>query len=243
MLMLRSLAYFLFLVLSILVFGLPLALLGWLLPSAPKQAYSNAWSAANLWALGAICGLRYRVDGKEHLPDQPSIIMSKHQSTWETIALRHILGGQQSWVLKRELMWVPVFGWALATMYPIAINRKAGRRAVKQVLDQGLAYLERGHHIIIFPEGTRTAPGQKGRYGVGGALLAERSGAPVVPVAHNAGEFWKRRDLRKYPGTVDVVIGAPVPTAGRKAQEIMRDVETWIEATVERLPSPTQDSA
>ena len=131
--------------------------------------------------------------------------MSKHQSAWETIALRGIIGGNQSWVLKRELMWIPFFGWAIAIMEPIAINRKAGRKAVVQVIRQGSDYLARGNKVILFPEGTRTAPGTKGRYKLGGALLAEATGRPVVPVCHNAGVFWRRRDIRKYPGMIDVV--------------------------------------
>ena len=236
MVLLRSLVYFLILVLSILFFGLVLALLGLFLPAVWKENIGNAWGDVNVWALKTICGLRYRVTGAENLPRKPAIVMSKHQSTWETIVLRSILRGSQAWVLKRELMWIPVFGWALAVMSPIAIDRKAGRKAVKQVIGQGTRALEQGRVVVIFPEGTRTAPGTKGRYGIGGALLAEHSGYPIVPIAHNAGNFWRRRDIRKYPGTIDVVVGAPIPTKGRKASEIIRNVEAWIEGEVDRLP-------
>ena len=226
MILARSVLFFFSLTLVTLGFGLALALFGWFLPSARKEDLSNRWSAIILRLLKAICGLDYRVTGVENLPQQASIIMAKHQSTWETIALRHIVGGLQSWVLKRELMWVPVFGWALATMSPIAIDRKAGRRAVKQVIAQGIEYLRLGHHVIIFPEGTRTSPGEKRRYGVGGALLAEHSGISVIPIAHNAGVFWQRRSLRKLPGIIDVVVGPPIPVAGRRAQEII--AETYL---------------
>jgi len=232
----RSIVFFAGFVLITLLFGLTLAIGGWIMPLSWKEGFSNTWSMTTLWWLRATCRLDYQVEGQENLPKNAAIVMAKHQSTWETIALRHIVGGRQSWVLKRELMWVPVFGWALATMFPIAIDRKAGRKAVRQVIDQGTEYLERGHHIIIFPEGTRTAPGTKGRYGVGGALLAQHTGAPVIPIAHNAGIFWRRRGLRKLPGTIQLVIGPGISTEGRKAQAIIRDVETWIEATMENLP-------
>jgi 1-acyl-sn-glycerol-3-phosphate acyltransferase len=232
----RSLVYFVALVLSILVFGLILALLGWFLPPAWKEPIGNAWGDVNMWALRLICGLRHRVTGAANLPRQPVIVMAKHQSAWETIALRSILRGHQAWVLKRELMWIPFFGWAMVVMNPIAIDRKAGRKAVRQVVSQGTKALEDGRYVVIFPEGTRTAPGTRGRYGIGGALLAEHSGYPVIPIAHNAGVFWRRRGFLKLPGTIEVVIGEPIPTVGRKASAIIRDVESWIEGEVARLP-------
>ena len=237
MILLRSLLYFLFMALTIVVYGLFLALFGWLLPMRTRNCIGNQWSRVNMWLLKTICGLDYRVRGAENLPgEEAAIVMSKHQSAWETIALRTIIGGNQSWILKRELMWIPFFGWAIAIMEPIAINRKAGRKAVVQVIRQGREYLERGNKVILFPEGTRTAPGTKGRYKLGGALLAEKSGCKVVPVCHNAGVFWRRRDIRKYPGMIDVVVGEPILTEGRKAQEILDEVEQWIESTLESLP-------
>lgn len=236
MILLRSILYFITLVLSILVFGVLLVLLAWL-PTAWKERIGNAWADVNLWLLKYICGLDYRVSGLEHLPAGGIIVMSKHQSTWETIALRSILRGRQSWVLKRELMWIPVFGWALAVMHPIAIDRKAGRHAVAKVVDKGREYLAQGRRVIIFPEGTRTAPGVRGHYGKGGAILAERTGVAVLPVAHNAGVFWRRRGIKKLPGTIEVVIGPPIETSGRRAAAIIRDVEDWIETRMQSLPA------
>jgi 1-acyl-sn-glycerol-3-phosphate acyltransferase len=139
-------------------------------------------------------------------------------------------------VVKQELLGVPVFGWSLAQFKPIALDRSAGRKAARQLLEQGAAALADGRWIILFPEGTRVPAGERGRYGMGGALLAERAGRPVIPIAHNAGVFWARRDLRKYPGTIDVVIGRPIETRGRKGSEINRDLEAWIETTVAGLP-------
>jgi 1-acyl-sn-glycerol-3-phosphate acyltransferase len=178
----------------------------------------------------------------EHLEGGNAIILSKHQSAWETIALRGILPFNQAWVLKRELMWVPIFGWALAMVNPIAINRKAGREAARQVITQGTQRLEQGRYVIIFPEGTRVAPGERKKYGHGGAMLAEKSGYPIIPIAHNAGVFWRRRGLKKYPGTIQVVIGPRIETQGLSMKEIHQRVEDWIESTVESLPNSNHAS-
>jgi 1-acyl-sn-glycerol-3-phosphate acyltransferase len=183
-----------------------------------------------------ICGLRHRVTGLEHLPDGPCIVLCKHQSTWETISLRAILPLRQAWVLKRELLRIPIFGWALSQYRPIAIDRSAGRQAMRQLLAQGQEHIANGRWVVVFPEGTRVAAGERRRYNIGGAMLAEKTGAPVVPIAHNAGFFWRRRGVRKFPGTIDVVIGKPITTTGRKASEINAEVEGWIEGTVAQLP-------
>ncbi len=206
-------------------------------PFSVRNKICVVWSRFNLWMLKQICGLDYRVRGAENIPNEPSIFLSKHQSAWETIALFAILPTHQVvWVLKRELVWLPLFGWALALNRPIAINRSAGRVAVKQMIEEGKDRLAKGHSVIIFPEGTRVAPGVHRRYGVGGSLLAEKSNHLVVPICHNAGVFWRRRDICKYPGTIDVVIGKPYQTNGSTAQEINNQVEEWIESTLKSLP-------
>lgn len=236
MILLRSLLYFGAMVISVLVFGLLIALLGGLLPGGFSDRMACRWGRVNLWLQRAICGLHYEITGMENLPAGPCIVMSKHQSTWETIALRGILRPDQSWVLKQELMRIPVFGWGLRFAKSIPIDRAAGRRAVLKVVETGMARLAEGRCVVIFPEGTRTAPGTRRKYGMGGGVLAERSGTPVIPIAHNAGVFWRRRGVKKYPGTIQVVIGPAIDGDGRRASEIMRDVESWIEATQERLP-------
>jgi 1-acyl-sn-glycerol-3-phosphate acyltransferase len=162
--------------------------------------------------------------------------MAKHQSAWETLALRGLLPNGQCWILKQELLRVPVFGWALASMRPIAIDRNAGTKAIKQVIAEGTAALSEGRWVVVFPEGTRVAPGERGKYNIGGAMLAERSGYPIVPIAHNAGVFWRRRALVKYPGTIDLVVGPLIATEGRRATAIIADVENWIESKVASLP-------
>ncbi len=235
MLYLRSLIYFSLMSLSVVAVGLPLSIVGWFLPYRVRSSIANLWGITNLKMLKWICNLDYRVEGLENFPQQNCIVLSKHQSTWETIALRSLLPPEQAWVLKRELMWVPVFGWALYLVQPIAIDRSAGRKAVKQLIDRGCKLLKKGRTVVIFPEGTRVAPGTRKRYGLGGALLAEKSGYPVIPVAHNAGSFWRRRDLRKYPGTITIVFGPVIETRGLSASEINQKVEQWIENKVAEL--------
>jgi len=237
MILLRSVIYFVAMVITVVLFGLTIALLGRFIQNDFSDRVATYWGRFNLWMQRVICGLSHEIEGLEHLPsDGPCIIMSKHQSTWETIGLRGIFRPQQSWVLKKELMQLPIFGWALKFSKSIPIDRSAGRRAVIEVVKQGKARLAEGRYVIIFPEGTRTAPGQRRKYGLGGGVLAERSGAPVIPVAHNAGVFWRRRGVRKYPGTIRVVIGPPINSTGKKAAAITQEVEDWIEAKQEELP-------
>jgi 1-acyl-sn-glycerol-3-phosphate acyltransferase len=174
-------------------------------------------------------GLRYRVEGRENIPAGNAIILAKHQSTWETLAMQQVFP-PQVWLLKRELLKIPFFGWGLALLEPIAIDRNAGRKALKQLAEIGKDRLGQGLWVVVFPEGTRTAFGDKGQYQVGGAYLAEKSGYPVVPVAHDAGRFWPRHSFLKYPGEIRMVIGKPIESRGRKAGEINREVEEWIEA-------------
>lgn len=194
----------------------------------------SGWALTMLWLLRVVCGIRMEVRGRENIPKEPCVVMCKHQSAWETIALQKVFP-PQVWVLKRELLWLPFFGWGLAMTSPIAIQRSDGKGAIKQLLAQGKARLQLGFCVIIFPEGTRIPFGQRGKYKVGGALLGLHTGAPVVPVAHNAGRLWGRNAFIKYPGVITMSIGAPLETAGIKAEELTRCVEDWIENEVARL--------
>jgi 1-acyl-sn-glycerol-3-phosphate acyltransferase len=203
----------------------------------------HCWIGTILYLLDKLCGLDYVVEGYNNLPRDNCVILMKHSSAWETIAQLRIFP-LQTWVLKRELMWVPFFGWALRLLRPIAIDRRAGRSAVQQVIEQGKARLAEGLWVVIFPEGTRVPAGESRRYGLGGALLATAAGCPVVPVAHNAGDYWPRRGWLKRAGTIRVVIGPPITTAGRDPRDINRDAQTFIEATLARIridPVPTSD--
>lgn len=227
MILLRSLLFLFSLILLTPPFSL-IALLTFPLPVLLRFRVISYWSRMALWLLRVLCGIRHEVRGREHIPVTPAIILSKHQSAWETLAFQQIFP-PHVWVMKRSLLLVPFLGWGLAMLRPIAIDRGAGREALKQVTDQGRDRLKRGLWIVIFPEGTRVLPGQIGRYGIGGAWLATHAGAQVVPVAHNAGEFWGRNTLRKFPGTITMSIGAPIDPAGMKPSELNEKVQAWIE--------------
>ena len=195
-----------------------------------------------LWAGEFFCGLKMVVEGRENLPDSPSVIMIKHSSLFETYG--HVpVFPRSTWVLKREIFWVPIFGWALALVFkPIAINRSTRGRAVKQVIEQGRARLAEGIWVTVFPEGTRMPPGETRRYGISGAALAKEAGVMIVPVAHNAGDFWARHQFRKYPGTVRFCIGPPIDPAGRSPKDTNLLVQEWIESKMREISAVYQDA-
>ena len=195
---------------------------------------TRRWAHANLWLVQKLCGVAYTVEGQEHLVQRDAVYYWKHQSTFETIAL-FTLTPTAVVVLKNELMRLPMVGWCFIVMGFVAIDRNSGHSAVNQVVRKGTASLDSGRTVVIFPEGTRMAPGRTRRYGVSGALLAERSGRPIIPIAHNAGDFWPRRGLRKVPGTIRVVIGPPIETGGKKPADINREASDWIEETMRKI--------
>jgi 1-acyl-sn-glycerol-3-phosphate acyltransferase len=228
-----SVAFTLYLFLSVPFYG-AVALLTAPLPRRYTYGVAITWVDSVLWLLRALCRLDYRVEGREHLPARNGIVLLKHASAWETIAQLRVFP-PQTWVLKRELMWVPILGWVLWLMKPIAIDRRGGGIAVQQVLEQGHARLADGLWVMIFPEGTRMPVGETRRYGISGALLAAAEGLPVVPVAHNAGYFWPRRGWLKKPGTIRVVIGPPIETKGVEPRAVTEQAQQWIEGTLARL--------
>lgn len=201
-----------------------------------RYRVTSSWTRMMLFLLRVICGVKYRILGAENIPKTPSIVLSKHQSAWETLAFQKIFP-PQVWVLKRELLRIPFFGWGLAMTSPIAIDRSSGKAALEQVVEQGRDRLKQGFWVVIFPEGTRIAPGKKGKYRIGGAWLATHTGVPVVPVAHNAGEFWGKNSFVKRPGTITVSIGKPIDYAGMEPAKLNATVEAWIEAEVARITS------
>lgn len=233
MLFLRSLLFWIGLTISTIVIT-PVIPFLYPIPYNLRYRYAHNWTRFNLWWLQITCGLKYRVSGATDIPQGAHIVMAKHQSAWETMALQKLFP-PQVWIMKREIFWIPFFGWAIAAMEPIAIDRSSGRKAVAQIVEQGRKKLADGHWVVLFPEGTRVPPGKKGRYGLGGAILATETGYPVIPVAHNAGEFWKRNDFIKRPGTVDVVIGEPIESKGLTPNELNQKVEAWIEGEMEKI--------
>lgn len=230
---LRSFAYSLTMVIVTPPYWM-LALACFPLPHRVRYSVIRQWPRFFVWWLKVVCGVKYEIRGLENIPDTPTIVLSKHQSTWETFALT-MLFRPQVWVLKKELLKVPFFGWGLAMLDPIAIDRSAGKTAMDQVFEQGAERLSRGCWVVIFPEGTRIPAGTRKRYKLGGARLAVEAGVPVVPVAHNAGDFWPRRRFLKTPGTVTLTIGKPLSPEGLTPAELMKQVEDWIEDEVALL--------
>lgn len=231
--LLRSLLFTTLMFLSIPPYALALFLFR-IFGFEPAYRVVLAWVRLNVWLVDVLCGLRYEVEGLERLPTEPSVALIKHSSAYETLVQLFVFP-RQCWVSKRELLWTPFFGWALATMKPIAIDRRAGRSAVDQVITQGLARLAEGIWVAVFPEGTRMPPGKTRRYGLSGTLLAQQAGCLIVPMAHNAGDYWPRRGLRKKAGTVKFVIGEPVDPAGRDARAVNEEIQAWIETRVAEL--------
>ena len=239
--LLRSILFTTWLFVGTLLYAVAVLAFGWL-PSHKLYVIARSWANVNLWMLKVLCGLTYTVEGRENIPAGAHVSMWKHSSAWETIAQAAVFP-PQSWVLKHELMWIPLVGWAVRCLKPIAINRKAGAAAVTQVIDQGKARLNEGLWILIFPEGTRVAVGENRKYGVSGALLASKAGCKVIPVAHNAGYFWPRRGWVKKPGTIRVVIGPPIEAAGRDPRELNEEVRAWIEQKLTTLVPACASSA
>jgi len=222
-----STVFFLYILVSVPTFG-PVILLTIFLPFSVRYNLSIAWAASVLWIAKVFCGLSHKVEGLENLPkDQAYIVLSKHQSAWETLATRLFLPKQTA-VLKRSLNWMPIGGWVLATLKPIAIDRDKKRAALRTIVEQGIARLKEGFVVVVFPEGTRAAPGEDKEFSIGGALLAQKSGYPVIPIAHNAGEYWPRYSFFKYPGVIKVRIGPAIETKGKKAKQINQEASTWI---------------
>jgi len=211
-----------------------LALAIFFLPPMTRYRIISTWSVAIVWLARVICGVRWKVTGLERLPAQPSIILSKHQSAWETLAFQAIFP-PQVWVLKRSLLWVPFVGWGIAMLSPIAIDRSQRIRALKQTLEQGRERLAQGFWVVIFPEGSRSDPGRRGSWQIGGAWLASHVGAPVVPVAVNSGELWPRNGFIKHPGTIEVMILEAIDPVGMKAEALAKLVEQRVEDAMLQL--------
>ncbi len=223
--------------LGVIIITPPFALLAILLkplPATTRSRLVSGWAHTTIWWLGVTCGLRFRVIGREHIPKHASIVMAKHQSAWETIAFQTIFP-PQIWVLKKSLLWIPFLGWAFAALSAIAINRAGGREALKQLVSQGKDRLARGLWVVVFPEGTRVSPGERGKYHIGGAWLATHTSATVVPVAHNAGEFWGKNSMLRKPGLITVSIGQPIDATGMKPDALNQQVEAWIEQEMTQL--------
>lgn len=210
------------------------------LPYGWRFSVATSWGRSMLWLLRMVCRLDYRVEWQAPLPEGPCVVLWKHESTWETLAQLAMFDVRQVWVLKKEILSIPFFGWAMRFLYPIAIDRSAGRRSVEQVVEQGREKLRNGTWVMIFPEGHRMPVGKTRRYGISGATLAKEAGVPIIPISHNAGDFWGRVQFGKRPGTVTAVVGPPIQTTDLSPREINEVAQLWIERELRRL-SPDRD--
>jgi len=209
------------------------------LPVSFRIGISRIWIPITLFWLKLTCGLTYEVEGLENIPKTGFIVMSNHSSTWETFVLQSFLP-PLVWVVKRELLFVPFFGWGLRAMNAIALKRGTGRQAIKQLIEEGSERMKEGRTVMIFPEGTRVPPGESRPYKAGGAILAEQTKFPILPIAHNAGNFWPRHSWIKWPGTIKVVIGSVIEPQDKKANQIINEVEQWIAPKVEEITDHEQ---
>jgi 1-acyl-sn-glycerol-3-phosphate acyltransferase len=232
--LLRSLFYMLFLTVTVIPYAF--ACIIWSpLPARWRYRLTVGWPGLAIWGARVICGIRWQVRGWENLPDGPCILLSKHQSAWETLFFPSHMPRQVCFVYKRELHRVPFFGWGLALLRMIPIDRSKGRDAFEQVVRLGAQRMAEGRWPLLFPEGTRIAPGKTGRFKMGGALLASRTGAVVIPIAHNAGECWRRNAFIKRPGLITVSIGPAIESQGKSPDELNQHVQEWIEGEMHRL--------
>ena len=233
MLILRSLLFYIGQIISTILIA-PIGIIAFPLDFKKRYYLITRWAVFNLWWLKICCNVTYEIKGKDNIPRKPCIVMSKHQSAFETLALQQIFI-PQVWILKKELLQIPVYGWGLASMQPIAINRDSTIKSFRQIADQGCERLQKGYWVIIFPEGTRVAPNKKKKYLPGGGMLAEKSGAQVVPVAHNAGRLWPRNSMIKKPGLITIKIGPVIKSENKSAKVITDEVENWIEKEIGEL--------
>lgn len=220
-------------VIIVVIFISTTSLLLILAPFSWRYSYITCQSHFIIAWAKLIHGIHYQVSGQENLPTYPCVVLCKHQSTWETLFLQQLLP-YQSWILKREILWIPFFGWAATLLEPIAINR-ADRSKTKHIIQASLERLKAGRWMIVFPEGTRVAPNETHRYSKGGAAISIAAQCPIVPIAHNAGLFWPKNGFLKKPGTIKVVIGKPIEPGQKTAQALTAQVEQWIEETVKTL--------
>jgi len=232
---LRSALYVLWLVATVIPYAMAVLLLSIFIRGDRLYWFTIVWLRLATWGARTICGVRARLHGVENLPEGPVILCPKHQSTWETFAFPTLMPRPLCYVFKRELLMIPFFGWAMARLDMIHIDRSRRTEAWNKVAEQGRRFMASGHWVIMFPEGTRTTRGSQGVYKAGATRLAVATNTPVLPIAVTSARCWPRKSFLLTPGVVDVSIGRPIASVGREADELMREVETWIEAEMRRL--------
>ncbi|QHE88743.1 lysophospholipid acyltransferase family protein [Hydrogenophaga sp. BPS33] len=243
--LLRSVLHTLFMAVTVVPWALAVLIAAPFLNSTQIYWMCAGWLKLAVRSGELILGIRNQVIGYENLPvgsTAPAVLLLKHQSTWETFCMPALMPHPLAYVFKKELLYVPFFGWAMARMDMIHIDRSKRAQAFNKVVEQGRRLLKQGTWVIMFPEGTRIERGQKGQYKSGGTRLAVETGAPVIPIAVTSAKCWPRKAFIRKPGTVEFSIGKPIPSEGRQPDELMREVEAWIEAEMRRLdPSAYRD--
>lgn len=231
----RSLVYTLWMAVTVVPWGTAMVILSIFIRGTPLYWATILWVRWAMWGARFIAGMVPRVSGMENLPDGPVILCPKHQSAWETLYFPTLMPRPLCYVFKRELLWVPFFGWAMSRLDMVHIDRRRRTEAWNKVAEQGGRYMRQGNWVIMFPEGTRTARGSQGTYKNGAARLAVATGVPLLPIAVASARCWPRNAFIKRPGVIDVSIGKPIPSVGRDADALMREAEGWIEAEMRRL--------
>jgi 1-acyl-sn-glycerol-3-phosphate acyltransferase len=244
MALLRSVIYLLWQIVTVVPYAIATLVASIFVRGDPLYWICVQWLRVVVWGAKVFCGIQTRVQGMEHVPDSPIILCPKHQSAWETLAFPTLMPHPLCYVFKRELLWVPFFGWAIGRLDMIHIDRSKRNLAWSKVAEQGKRFMEHGNWVIMFPEGTRIPRGQQGTYKSGASRLAVATNTPILPIAVASARCWPKNSFVKYPGVVDVSIGPPIPVNGRDADELMREVESWIEAEMRRIdPEAYGDAA
>ncbi|HKW84953.1 MAG TPA: lysophospholipid acyltransferase family protein [Burkholderiaceae bacterium] len=231
----RSAVYVLFLAVTVVPYAIAVMLLSIFVRGTRLYWFTIGWLRLSIWGARVICGVRARLHGMENLPDSAVILLPKHQSTWETFAFPGLMPHPLCYVFKRELLYIPFFGWAMARLDMVHIDRSKRAEAWSRVAEQGKRFMAQGNWVIMFPEGTRGPRGGRGTYKAGGTRLAVTTGTPVVPIAVTSARCWPRKSFVLTPGVIDVSVGQPIASVGREPDELMCEVETWIEAEMRRL--------
>ncbi|UDG82492.1 1-acyl-sn-glycerol-3-phosphate acyltransferase [Candidatus Vallotia cooleyia] len=233
--MIRSTLFFIYLIIYTIPYACTCLIIFPFLNTNQRYQMAVGWCHSILWTLQYLVGTSWRVEGLDNLPHGPAVLLSKHQSAWETLAFPAIMPRPLCYIFKRELLYIPFFGWILGMLKMVHIDRSQGSKAFKSVIRQGKERMAEGSWVILFPEGTRIPVGKRGKYKTGGTLFAVATEVPVVPIAHNAGNVWPRNSFLKYPGTVIVSIGKPIDTRNLSASTVMARVEEWIETEMRRI--------
>jgi 1-acyl-sn-glycerol-3-phosphate acyltransferase len=240
---LRSLLFVLWMIVTVIPWALAVLVQSIFVRGAPVYWWCAGWLRCVMWGCRVICGVKPRVQGMENLPDGPVVLLPKHQSTWETFFFPTLMPRPLCYVFKRELLYIPFFGWAIGRTDMIHIDRSKRAEAWGRVAEQGRQYMGQGNWVIMFPEGTRTPRGGQGTYKIGGTRLAVATQTPVLPIAVTSARCWPRKSFLLRPGVIDVSIGKPIPSDGREPDELMRDVEAWVEQEMRRLDGPAYRDA